>query len=130
MTIFILRDDKIVHIHNHLATNFEIELSFHPGDRILVFDERLDNFPGGRRQHNDKILHHASRIAVLDTIVTSEREYEIPHTNCYDLSTQCYEWAMSRRGRKSQCHNNPEFMHHICPYTCEVCSEGMLFGVK
>ena len=130
VTILILRDETIVHIHNHLASDFEIELSFHSGDRVLAFDSRLDNFPGGRRQHNDKILQHASSIAILDTTVTSNREYVILHKTCYDLSTQCYEWALSRRGRISQCHQNPEFMHQICPCTCEVCTDDMLSDAK
>jgi hypothetical protein len=46
---------------------------------------------------------------------------------CYDLSTQCNMWVVpSRRGQKSgggHCHINPEFMHHICPHACKVCTE-------
>jgi hypothetical protein len=78
-------------MHGKLNPGYEIELSFHPGDRILAFDYRLDNFPGARRQGNDKIIHHAQRIAILDTIVSSGTEYVIRFKRCYDLSAQCYE---------------------------------------
>lgn len=126
VTIFVLRDGRIEYIQEKLNPQFELELQFHPGDQILAFDSRLDNFPGGRRYNNEKIVRHAQSIALFDTIVTSEKEYVIHSKRCYDLSTQCYEWSMSMRGQSSQCYQNPEFMHNICPKTCGVCSDGLM----
>lgn len=126
ITLFILRDGRIEHLHEHLKSGFEIELNLHPDDRIVAFDSRLDNYPGGRRHNNEKIIQHSERIAIFNTIVTSKPEYVISSKKCYDLSTQCFEWSMTMRGRPSQCYQNPEFMHNICPYTCGVCSDSIL----
>jgi hypothetical protein len=126
VTIFILRNGRIEYIQEKLNPQFELELGFHPGDQILAFDSRLDNFPGGRRYTNEKIVRHAQSIAILDTVVTSETEYVVHNRRCYDLSTQCYEWSMTMHGRSSQCYQNPEFMHNICPKACGVCSDGLL----
>lgn len=117
-------------MHDSLQPNFELELNFHPGDRILAFDARLDAYPGGGRYNNEKIIRHAESITILDTVVTSEMEYILPMKRCYDLSTQCYEWAMTSRGQMSQCDINPEFMHNICAFTCRVCDDGILSDLK
>ena len=128
--IFIIRDGRIEQLPEQIKSGFEIELNLHPNDRIVVFDSRLDNFPGGRRYNNEKIVQYSERIAIFDTIVSSETEYVIHPKRCYDLSTQCFEWSMTIRGRPSQCYQNPEFMHNICPYTCGVCSDSILSDVR
>lgn len=126
VTIFILRHGKIEYTHDNLSPNYEIELNFHPGDRIFAFDARLDNYPGGRLYNYDKVIQRSESIAILDTIVSSNTEYIIRKKRCYDLSSQCHEWAFTPRGHPSQCEHYAEFMHHICAYTCGVCSEGIL----
>ncbi|KAL3779449.1 hypothetical protein HJC23_012726 [Cyclotella cryptica] len=126
VTVFILRHGKIEYTHESLNPNYEIELNFHPGDRIFAFDARVDNYPGGHLYNYDKVIQRAESIAILDTVVTADKEHIIRNKRCYDLSSQCYEWASTPRGQQSQCEHYPEFMHHICAYTCGVCREGIL----
>ena len=75
---------------------------------------------------NDEKIPIYKGALLLDTIVTttSDNTYSINSSRCYDLSTQCRDWAAIPRGQNNgQCDLNPEFMHHICPHTCGVCSD-------
>jgi len=118
---FIMRDGRVIY-NESLSPNYQLSLSFRAGDRILAFDARLDTFPGATRI-KEKIAK-TKGVLLLDAVITSEGSYTIPKKRCYDLSTQCHDWTRTPRGKKNeQCQLNPEFMHHICPVTCGICSE-------
>ena len=128
----IVRSGQAIGSESSLQPNYQRTFSLHVGDRIFAFDERLDTFPGAIR-NGDKI-GGTKGVLLLDVIVTAAHDsYTIPPSRCYDLSTQCHMWiAPLRRGKQTigeQCRINPEFMHHVCPFTCGVCSEHIISDI-
>jgi hypothetical protein len=123
--VIIMRNGRIIHRETSLNQGYKQTYhSLHAGDRIIAFDERLDRFPGAMR--NEEIIPNYKGALLLDSIVTtaSDNTFSVYSSRCYDLSTQCLDWVVIPRGQNSgQCDLNPEFMHHICPYTCGVCSD-------
>mmetsp|Transcript_42190 Transcript_42190/g.76110 ORF Transcript_42190/g.76110 Transcript_42190/m.76110 type:complete len:617 (-) Transcript_42190:409-2259(-) len=121
----VMRDGHII-LDESLIPNYQSSLSLHARDRILAFDKRLDTFPGATRRVNGNIIANANAkgVLLLDAVVTSDNTFTIQPKRCYDLSVQCQAWTLTSRGKKNnQCQLHPEFMHHVCPYTCGVCSE-------
>jgi hypothetical protein len=128
----IVRSGQAIGSESSLKPNYQRTFSLHVGDRIFAFDERLDTFPGAIR--NDDKIGVTKGVLLLDVIVTAAHDsYSIPPSRCYDLSTQCHMWiAPLRRGKQTvgdQCHINPEFMHHVCPYSCGVCSDHFISDI-
>lgn len=130
--LFIMRNGQVIHRDHSLSPGFQQSyLSLHAGDRIFAFDERLDRFPGATR-FNDKIAN-TKGVLILDVVVgtSSDNTYRIKTRRCYDLSTQCHDWAVTPRGMNTgQCNLNPEFMHHVCPFSCGVCSEWLTSDIS
>ena len=132
LDLFIMRNGHVIHRDHSLSPGYQQSyLSLHAGDRIFAFDERLDRFPGATR-FNDKIAN-TKGVLILDVVVGTsfENTYRIKTRRCYDLSTQCHDWAVTPRGMNTgQCNLNPEFMHHICPFSCGVCSEWLTSDIS
>lgn len=121
----IVRNNGHIILHESLQPYHEHVLSLHAQDRILAFDQRLDSYPGGKSTNHAHLLAtNAKGALLLDASVTSDGVYSIEKKRCYDLSTQCHGWTVTSRGQNTgQCTGNSEFMHHVCPSTCGVCSE-------
>lgn len=121
--LMVLRNGRIVHGRQSLPSTYEIAFSLQAGDRVVAFDARVDAYhPGVAR--TDARIPLFPGVLLLDAVLgdspgDNDAFYAIPNGRCYDLSTQCHGWT---RG-KDQCLVNPEFMHHVCPFTCDVCGD-------
>lgn len=83
-----------------------------------VRDARVDTHHGTPGRYR---LSKESMVAVWK--ITSDEKFQqliIHPKNCIDLSGHCKFWDAQRKGH---CSDNPNFMHHICPLTCKICSE-------
>ena len=130
--VFVMREKQVIFYHEALKSHYQIPIPnvIRPGDRILAFDSRVDNYPGGVRIHEK--IRSAAGVFLMDAIASHDGIYTVEHKKCYDLSSQCQDWFKhAGTGRKNnQCMANPEFMHHICPLSCGVCSEHVFSDVS
>ncbi|KAL7534775.1 hypothetical protein ACHAXR_006066, partial [Thalassiosira sp. AJA248-18] len=124
--LFIIRDTSVL-FSDSLPPYHQISLNLQAGDRIIAFDDRVDTFPssGPKTRTMDNIIKKPTGVLFFDDVAFASNEmFTIKAKRCYDLSTQCYDWALSSRGKMNQqCQLNPEFMHSVCPHSCGVCSE-------
>mmetsp|Transcript_33637 Transcript_33637/g.64570 ORF Transcript_33637/g.64570 Transcript_33637/m.64570 type:complete len:795 (-) Transcript_33637:160-2544(-) len=127
--VHILRDKTTIFYHQNLKSGYQLSLTtgskLRPGDRIIAYDSRIDSLPGSMRILEK--LSDATNVYLLEEVVMKDDvAYVVESRRCVDLSTQCGDWMMSStpgNGGKKQCDLIPEFMHHVCPLSCGVCSE-------
>ena len=78
-------------------------------------DARVDDF-----KHPEERLYSFSDESVLIAFHvldgSSEQIFKIPQRTCFDLATDCPEWA-----EYGECERRGTQFEQLCPYSCEYC---------
>jgi curved DNA-binding protein CbpA len=131
-----------------LRSGFSASISSDIGDKLLVIDSKVDAFPGSpgidaslfkgsespifkkfSPRPNPQDWYFQNPAIMEEFIIRGPMvTLEIKGTTCFDLSLRCESWILSgtKPQERSACHQQPEFMHAICPASCGVCQRSRI----
>jgi len=95
------------------------------GQTIVAMDSRVNKFISPNTGIKKEVIYNS--ILGKWNIINDE-EFEILTKKCTDLSEYCLDW-LEKRG-KEECDRHHEFMHNICPVSCNVCKESLFSSMS
>jgi len=111
--LFVMSEDEPILMQESLPPGASASFTSALSNVWFARDIRVDDF-----KHPQERLYSFSDESVLIAfhVLSSEQIFKIPRRTCYDLSTDCPEWAgygeCARRGAQFE---------HLCPYSCGYC---------
>ena len=108
-------DEDPILAHENLAPGESVSFTSNLSQVWFARDVRVDDF-----KHGEERYYSFSDESVLMAfhILKESQVFNIPARTCFDLATDCDEWA-----QYGECMRQPAQMKKLCPYSCDHCEE-------